>query len=132
MDAYSPPTTNISISSLSTIFEQILCCTKIGQLFNIAIFPNVSNISWSYAENLKQFWVKILIKWVKMKVLVSLEFSNMQYWHEKFRKYCCRHVEFVDFSKNATLSTHKFHVLLKSWWTIFETFTPILHISDAN
>ena len=38
MDAYSPPTTNISISSLSTIFEQILCCTKIGQLFNIPIF----------------------------------------------------------------------------------------------
>ena len=38
MNAYSPPTTNISISSLSTIFEQILCCTKIGQLFNIPIF----------------------------------------------------------------------------------------------
>ena len=38
MDAYSHPTTNISISSLSTIFEQILCCTKIGQLFNIPIF----------------------------------------------------------------------------------------------
>ena len=94
--------------------------------------PNVSDISWRYVENLGQFWAKILIKRIKMKLLVSLESSYIQYSEKKIKipVAVMRNLWFT--AKTLPFFPHNFLFSFTLLKTMLKSFTQILHISDAN